>query len=118
MLTIKKPILGFEKFLEAEFNKIDDNFSILKIDNYTFTLINPFVLNKDYSFEISIDVKVLLEINKNDPILVYCNLIRKEPFIKSIINFKAPILINLKNNTLAQIITDEWDYEELKNYIK
>jgi len=118
MLKIKKPILGFEKYLEGELIQIDDIFAILKIANFTFTLINPFVLRKDYSFEIPNDVKILLEIDENNPPLVFCNVVRKEPFTESIINFKAPILINPKNKTLAQVVTQEWDFEELKNYIK
>jgi len=45
-------------------------------------------------------------------------LIKKEPFIESIVNFKAPILLNPRNNTLAQVILDEYSYAPLKEFIK
>jgi len=119
MYKIKKPILGFENEYTALFEKVvDESFAILQIGNVNFTLINPFTLIKDYSFEIPSDVKVLLEIDENNPPLVYCNLVKKEPFIESIVNLKAPILLNPKNNTLAQVVLDEYDFVPLKEFVK
>ena len=118
MLNIKKPIPGFENILEAEFKQIDDTFAILKLGNFVFTLINPFLLMEDYSFEIPKDVEVLLDISEKKPPLVYCNIIKQEPFENSIVNFKAPILINPKNNTLAQVILDDYGVGAIKDFIK
>jgi flagellar assembly factor FliW len=118
MLSVKKPIPGFEKYLNAEFKQIDDTFAILKIGNFVFTLINPYTLTKDYGFEVPKDVEVLLGLDENNPPLVYCNIVKQEPFENSIVNFKAPILINPKNNTLAQIILDEYDVGSIKDFIK
>ncbi|WP_457561395.1 flagellar assembly protein FliW [Caminibacter sp.] len=117
MLSIKKPIPGFEKYYEAEFKQIDDVFEVLKIGNFVFTLINPFVLIKDYSFEIPKDVEVLMDLSKDNPPLVYCNIVKQEPFENSIVNFKAPILINPKNNTLAQIILDNYGVAAIKEFL-
>jgi len=119
MYKIKKPILGFEKEYTALFEDVvDGNFAVLQIGNVAFTLINPYLLVKDYSFEIPADVRVLLEIDENNPPLVYCNLVKKDPFIESIINLKAPILLNPNNNTLAQVVLDEYDFVPLKEFIK
>lgn len=118
MYKIKKPIPGFETLNEAVFKQIDENFALLQVGDYAFTLINPFALIRDYSFEVPSDVKVLLDISEKNPPLVYCNLIKKEPFIESIVNFKAPILLNPRNNTLAQVILDEYSYAPLKEFIK
>ncbi len=118
MYIIKKPIPGFENINNANFKQIDENFAVLQIGDYVFTLINPFALIPDYSFEIPADVKVLLDISENNPPFVYCNLIKKEPFTESIVNFKAPILLNPKNNTLAQVVLDEYGYGKLKDFIK
>ncbi|GAB6044778.1 flagellar assembly protein FliW [Caminibacter profundus] len=118
MYKIKKPIPGFETLNEAIFKQIDENFALLQIGDFTFTLINPFALIKDYSFEVPADVKVLLNINEENLPLVYCNLIKKEPFTESIVNFKAPILLNPRNNTLAQVVLDEYSYAPLKEFIK
>ena len=118
MYKIKKPIHGFENMMEAELHEIDEHFAILKLGEIVFTLVNPFSLNKDYSFEIPADAKTLLGIDENNPVLVYCNLIKKEPFKESIINFKAPIIINPKNKTLAQIICNEYGYVKIGDFIK
>ncbi|NPA87589.1 flagellar assembly protein FliW [Caminibacter pacificus] len=118
MYKIKKPIPGFENFNEATFQLIDESFALLKINDYIFTLVNPFALDKNYSFEIPADVKVLLDIDEKNPPLVYCNLVRQEPFKDSIVNFKAPILLNPKNHTLAQVILEDYDYAPIKDFIK
>jgi len=118
MYSIKKPIPGFENQHDATFQIIDESFALLKLGDVIFTLVNPFALDKDYSFEIPADVRVLLDINEENPPLVYCNLVRQEPFKDSIVNFKAPILLNPKNHTLAQVILDEYSYAPLKEFIK
>jgi flagellar assembly factor FliW len=118
MLNIKKPIPGFENCSQAVFKQIDDNFAVLALDEVSFILVNPFSLTKDYSFEVPSDVKVLLGIDEKNPPLVYCNLIKKEPFNESLVNFKAPILINPKNNTLAQVILDNYSLIPIKEFIK
>jgi flagellar assembly factor FliW len=118
MYKVKKPIPGFEHINSASFKQIDENFAILQLGDYVFTLINPFSLIPEYSFEIPSDVKVLLDINEKNPPFVYCNLIKKEPFSESIVNFQAPILLNPKNNTLAQVVLDNYGYAKLKDFIK
>jgi len=118
MLNIKKPIPGFESYSKAVFKQIDENFAILGLGDVSFILINPFSLTKEYSFEVPSDVKVLLGIDEKNPPLVYCNLIKKEPFNESLVNFKAPILINPKNNTLAQVILDDYSLMPIKEFIK
>jgi len=118
MYAIKKPILGFENILTARFQKIDDVFAILKCENYAFGLINPFSLIKDYSFEIPADVKVLLDIKDGDSVYVYAPIVKQEPIKESIVNLKAPIIINPKNNTLAQIVLDNYGYYKLADFIK
>ena len=118
MYAIKKPILGFEDIFQANFKKIDDLFAILQVGKYIFTLINPYALMKDYSFEIPRDVKVLLDIKEGDGVYVYTPLIKKEPLKESIVNFKAPIIINPTNNTLAQVILDNYGYYKLADFIK
>ena len=118
MYKVKKPIAGFENIMEAKLYEINDHFATLKLGEIIFTLINPFSLDKNYSFEIPADAKALLEIDENNPVLVYCNLVKNEPFKESIVNFKAPILINPKNNTLAQIICDEYEYKKIGDFVK
>jgi len=106
---VKKPILGFENVKRVELLDIDKAFSMLtplehKIPG--FTLINPYVL-KEYSFDIPSDVKALLDINPNSNLLVYNIVVLHNPITKSIVNFKAPLLFNKDNKTMAQFIIDE-----------
>ncbi|WP_422110216.1 flagellar assembly protein FliW [Caminibacter mediatlanticus] len=73
---------------------------------------------KDYSFEIPADVKVLLDIKAGDGVYVYALLVKKEPISESIVNLKAPIIINPKNNTLAQLVLDDYGFYKLADFIK
>ncbi|GAB6073411.1 flagellar assembly protein FliW [Nautilia lithotrophica] len=117
--AVKKPIPGFENVNEVELSKVDESIAVLK-DNegkVLFSLINPFVL-KEYSFDVPADVKALLDINENSNIEVYNNIVMKDPVTESIVNFKAPFLFNLDNNTCAQVILDDEKFAKLGDFIK
>jgi len=118
MYEIKKPIPGFENVTKAEFKELSDNFAALNLDNHTIALINPYSIIPDYEFEVPSDVKVLLDIDENNPPMVYCPLVKQEPKSESIVNLKAPFLFNPKNKTMAQVILDGYGYVPLKDYIK
>ncbi len=114
---VKKPIPGFENLSEVEFVEVDNLFSILKADDKVlFTLINPYAL-REFSFNIPADVKALLEINENSKLLVYVNIVKKEPISESIVNFKAPMIFNLDNNTCAQVVLENEHFEKLADFI-
>ncbi len=115
---VKKPIPGFENISEVELVKIDENIAELRDSNgkILFSLINPFVL-REYSFDVPADVKALLEINENSNIEVYNNLVAKEPISESIVNFKAPFLFNLDNNTCAQVILENEEYGKIGDFL-
>ena len=106
---VKKPILGFENVLKVEFSEIDPLFATLQAvdkDVPSFTLINPYQL-REYSFDIPKDVQVLLDINKNSNVLVYNIVVLHNPMTESVINFKAPIILNKDNGKLAQFIIED-----------
>jgi flagellar assembly factor FliW len=87
---VKKPIPGFEDINKIKLQKINDTFAILKDnnDNVLFTLVNPFMLRKDYDFEVPADVRVLLNLNENSDVEVYCNVIMKDPIQKLLLILK------------------------------
>ncbi|ACM93061.1 conserved hypothetical protein [Nautilia profundicola AmH] len=117
--TVKKPIPGFENVNEVELSKVDESIAVLK-DNEgraLFSLINPFVL-REYSFDVPADVKALLDINENSNIEVYNNIVMKDPVTESVVNFKAPFLFNLDNNTCAQVVLGEEKFAKLGDFIK
>lgn len=101
-------ILGFENTMNVEIKEIDDLFHTmtdLENENISFTLVNPYLL-REYSFDIPIDVKILLDINENSNVSVYNIMVVQKPLEKSTVNFLAPIIINHDNNKLAQTVLD------------
>ncbi len=112
--TIKEPILGFEEIKEAKLERIDDIFMSLKAgENFSFTLINPFVLRK-YNIEIPKKYRELLDIKDKSSILILNALILNSPIEESEINFLAPFVFNLDNKLMAQIILDSEKYPDFK----
>ncbi|MDH4944883.1 flagellar assembly protein FliW [Sulfurimonas sp. C5] len=111
---IKGTLYGFENTSNVEIKEIDELFSTMvdvNDENISFTLIRPNLL-REYAFDLPADVKALLEINENSTVSVYNILIIQKPLEKSIINFLAPIVINLDNNYLAQAILDPKKYPD------
>jgi len=110
-VKIVAPIFGFENIDEVQFENIDDFFSKIESGDVTFTLIDPAKL-REYSFNIPIFYKELLKLESDDDVSVYNIVIISSEIEKSKINFLAPIIINKKENLLAQIALDETQYKE------
>jgi flagellar assembly factor FliW len=107
IFSVKAPILGFEPIKEVELEKIDEFFVkfISKSDSTTFTLINPFML-RPYEFEIPEYFRTLLDINEKSNILILNIMIIATPIETSTINFIAPLVFNVDNQSLAQVVLD------------
>lgn len=107
IFSVKAPIPGFETIKEVELEKIDEFFVkfISKSDPTTFTLINPFML-RPYEFEIPEYFRTLLEINEKSNILILNIMIIATPIETSTINFIAPLVFNVDNQSLAQVVLD------------
>jgi flagellar assembly factor FliW len=120
---LKLPILGFESATSMELTKIDDVFMRLESSNkdFSFTLINPFVL-REYTFDIPSSLQALLAINSESNLLIYNLIILTTPIENSSINFVAPFVFNTDNQTMAQVIIDNRsDFaitEPISNYLK
>jgi len=105
---VKGEILGFENTKKVTINEIDPLFSTMmdeENENISFTLVNPFLL-REYSIDIPLDMKELLEIDEDSKIGVFNILIIQKPLEKSVINFLAPIVVNLDKKLLTQVILD------------
>jgi flagellar assembly factor FliW len=103
---IKSSILGFEDTTSVEIHKIDELFSTMQDTNnknISFTILNPYIL-REYSFDLPLDIKVLLEIEKESNISVYNIVVIQNPLENSTINFLAPIIINNDNKKIAQAV--------------
>jgi len=105
---VKGSILGFEEMLNIEIHEIDDMFLTMQdMDNkdISFTMLNPYML-REYSFDLSPSLKILLEINKESNVSVYNIVLIQKPLENSTINFLAPIIVNNDNNKIAQDVLD------------
>ncbi len=105
---VKGEILGFQDTKNVTINEIDPLFSTMidsTNENISFTLVNPYLL-RDYTIDIPLDAKELLEIDENSQVAVFNILIIQKPLEKSTINFLAPLIINMDKKLLAQIILE------------
>jgi len=115
LYNVKKPILGFENVLQVELHEIDGLFSSLEAigsEIISWTLVNPYHL-REYSFDIPKDVQVLLDIKEDSEILVYNIVVLSNPITDSVINFKAPLLFNKDNGTMAQFVLEDEGFEKI-----
>ncbi|WP_033915877.1 flagellar assembly protein FliW [Campylobacter sputorum] len=115
IFDIKSPILGFEQIKKAKIVQIDDFFARLESqdDKTTFTLINPYGF-RDYAFEIPDYYIKLMDIKDNSELRVYVIVALNSPLEESTMNFVAPIVCNMTNNTISQVILDTVGYPQYK----
>ncbi len=73
-------------------------------------VIDPFKLCPDYSFDISTDDVVSLQIEQVRDVYVLCVLVIPSNIETMTINLSAPIIINVKNKKCSQIILDDRKY--------
>ena len=105
---VKIPIFGFEHIEKMKFSKIDEIFAQLVAmpDGVpSFTLVNPYALQA-YQFDIPQATQILLDITSETNLLVYNMVVIQNPIVESTVNFMAPLLFNLDNHTMAQLILD------------
>ena len=106
VFEIKSPLLGFENITKMELKKIDDVFARLQVtdaEEPSFTLINPFIL-REYDFEIPTAIQALMDINENSNLLIYNIVVINNPIEESFVNFVGPVVFNIDNQTMAQVI--------------
>lgn len=126
-LAVKCPILGFEETKSMEFSIIDEIFVRLKsLDgrDFSFVLINPYLIRPDYEFDIPTYYQELLSLTPESNMKVYNIVAVNKTIEESTVNFLAPVVINLDNNSMVQVILDTVTYpnffqaEQISNYIK
>lgn len=81
-----------------------------------FAIANPFMLVRDYDFEISDEDADRLEIEKPEEVAVYVIVVVPGDPDKMSMNLKAPLIINSRNRRGAQIILDTGKYT-VRHYI-
>ena len=116
------PILGFEGIDKYDLEKIDDVFFKLKGGDVSFTLIDPFAIKPDYDVVISQSDKEKLKINDKSNILILNNMIVATPLQNSTINFASPLIFNIDEKIMGQVILENAQHysltDPLANYLK
>ena len=113
VFEVKSPILGFEHIKSYELIELDQFFVklISKDDTTSFTMIDPYSL-RNYEFEIPTYYQELMDINEKSELRVYNIIVVSIPLETSTVNFVAPIICNLTNMTISQIVLDAYKYPD------
>ena len=125
IFSVKSPILGFEHIKTMELIELDKFFVKLvsKDDETSFTMINPFAL-RSYEFDIPSYYEELMDIKESSQLRIYNIIVVALPLEKSTVNFVAPIVCNMDNMTLSQVVLDVTKYpqygqaEMIENFIQ
>lgn len=125
IFSVKSPILGFEHIKTMELIELDKFFVKLasKDDETSFTMINPFAL-RSYEFDIPSYYEELMDIKESSQLRIYNIIVVALPLEKSTVNFVAPIVFNMDNMTLSQVVLDVTKYpqygqaEMIENFIQ
>ena len=115
IFQVKSPILGFEHIKSYELKELDQFFIKLQSmdDDTSFTAINPYAL-RNYEFEIPTYYQELMGINDKSELRIYNIMVVSTPIETSTVNFIAPIVCNMTNMTLSQVVLDAWAYPMYK----
>ena len=113
VFEVKSPIIGFEHIKSYELIELDQFFVklISKDDTTSFTMIDPYSL-RNYEFEIPTYYQELMDINEKSELRVYNIIVVSIPLETSTVNFVAPIVCNLTNMTISQIVLDAYKYPD------
>lgn len=110
---IKAPILGFEHITSVDFVKLDDYFAKISSADKSLEmmLVNPYML-REYSFTIPKYIELLLGLDADAKVEVYCIVVLQRDIEESMVNFLAPLVFNTKDKTAAQVALSMMDYPD------
>ncbi|HZG59676.1 MAG TPA: flagellar assembly protein FliW [Anoxybacillus sp.] len=75
-----------------------------------FVIVYPFSFYPNYAFDLAEEDIEKLKLSSPDDCVTYTIMTLKEPFAKSTINLKAPIVINAKEKIGKQLILHDSNY--------
>ena len=110
ILTLKDGMLGYEDLNRFILIKEDDIFVeyLQAIDELVaFAVMDPFLVNSDYSFDVPDNVLKALDIKSEEDVVIKTVVVIPEDITKIRTNLQAPIVFNTSNNKGMQIILDD-----------
>ena len=122
ILTFAEGIPGFEtskRFVLINSTDDESPFKWLQSSDepqIAFAVVNPFMIKKDYTFELSDETIEKLKIKASENVVTLSIMVVPEDLEKMSMNLKAPIIINSENKKGVQIILDTDKYT-VRHYI-
>lgn len=112
ILTFEQGLLGLEDEKKFVLLPIDADLPLALLQSIEhveigFVVAYPFAFKKDYSFDISEEDRLQLQIDKEKDVLTYSIVTMKETFQESTINLLAPVIINVGKKRGKQIVLQD-----------
>jgi len=123
LLTMERPILGFENLKEFCLVEIDEIMPFLWLQStqepgISFLVVNPVVFFPDYRIEINSKEIAELQVAKVESVETYVIVtLNKTPELITA-NLQGPILINTENNLAKQLILVNSEYRVKHSILK
>ncbi|RPF54359.1 flagellar assembly protein FliW [Aquisalibacillus elongatus] len=115
IINFENGIPGFP--IQKEFALIDiegnPTFQVLQAihnEELAFIVTDPFLIYKDYEFDLDDQVLEQLDLHTNEHLVIRCMITVQQPFEQSTINLKAPIIINKQKKAAKQVVLNEEQY--------
>lgn len=117
LFSVKSPFPGFEDVKSVEFSELDNFFVRMTTkdrdadkDPVALTLVNPYAIRQNYDFVVPTAIQALLDLKQDGELKVYCVVVLNKTIENSCVNFLAPVVCNMKNGTIAQVLLDAKEY--------
>lgn len=99
--------------LELPGNPVFQILQSITTSGLAFVVTNPYHFYHDYAFEMDINVKESLAINSKNDVTIYSIVTLRDPFEKSTLNLKAPVIINPATKQGKQFILNQEAYSTI-----
>lgn len=115
-ITFPEGIFGFGEYHDylplpvVEGSDAIINLQCVEDDNLSFVIMNPFLLLEDYQPVLSPGEYEKLGTTEEEDLSYYVICVVREPFGKSTVNLKCPLVVNSKNRKALQVMLDNTDY--------
>ncbi|GAA0125370.1 flagellar assembly protein FliW [Clostridium sp. CTA-19] len=115
IITLSDGLLGFEHLKKYIIFSLKDNedFKVihsLEDESVGIVIMSPFLVRKDYEFNLSDKIVSKLKIKNEKEVAVYTTVTLNSDINKITTNLKAPIVLNISSNLGKQIIIDNESY--------